>query len=104
MRGLREPDIVDPPERDARHRVPEREREEDEQHGLADVILAKPPVGETEHGGEPDAGERGDDDPIACADWRRLAMPPESGVGQRASARRRAAATKVYVSCAPTVV
>ena len=95
MLRLRERRIVDPPENDSPYRVPECQRQKDEQDRLANVIGAKPPVREPSDCRDPDTGESRDEDAVTRADRSGGAMSPETGVDQWMSARRRAAATKV---------
>lgn len=104
MQWLRERCVVHPTENDPRDRVPEREREQHEQDRLSDVAGAEPPVGETKHCGNADTCKGGNENAVSRADCGSLTVPPESRVAQRRSARRRAAATKVYVPVSPTVV
>jgi hypothetical protein len=92
---LRERRIVDPAKNDSPYRVPERQRQKDEQDRLADVVGAKPPVREPTDRRDPDTCESRDEDAVTRADRSGGAMSPETGVDQWTSARRRAAATKV---------
>jgi hypothetical protein len=57
------------------------------------VVRTEPPVGESDHAGDADAGECSDRDAVANPDGGGRATAPEAAVAQWTSARLRAAAT-----------
>jgi len=77
MYQLRECGVIDPPEHDAADAVPESERKKREQDWLRDVIRAKPPVSQSQNGGDSQTGKRAYDEAIAQPNVGRDTMPPQ---------------------------